>query len=200
MRTHPTDSWLSWKHRRSQFRKPIPFVQKVDLFYERILGWQLVIADKLVNGLNGHEPIPHAAFGALHICLSYFEMIGKYEAGYNQDDASTKHFKLGLKSVFPYLRRSPSARFDKVAELLYKAARCGLYHAAQTGPGILLRRQRSVLRFNSRRGSITIDPHRLPVLLQDHLLTYRRRLEGGRNVKLCQDFEARFDHDNPGLA
>jgi hypothetical protein len=172
----------------------------VELFYERILGWQLRIADTLVNGSNGHEPIPHSPFAALQVCLSYFEMIGKYEGGFTHDASSEKYFRLGLKSVFPYMRRLPADRFERLAKRLYKAARCGLYHAAQTGPGILLRRQRSVLRFSSKRGSITLDPHRLPILLQDHLLGYRRRLERGRNRRLCQNFEARFDHDNPGLA
>lgn len=200
MKSHSADSWLSWKHRRSDFSRPVPLVQKVDLFYERIAGWQLRIADQMVNASNGREPIPHAAFAALQVCLSYFEMVGKYEAGYSRRGASKKHFDLGLKSVFPYLRRIPTNRFKRVAELLYDAARCGLYHAAQTGPGVLLRRQRSVLRFNSKRGLIFVDPHHLPVVLLQHLDTYRSRLAKGHNKKLRRRFEARFDYDNPGLA
>ena len=194
------DTWLSWKHRRSELSRSIPLSQKIDIFYERLCGWQLHIADQFVNGSSEQKMIPHAAFAALQVCLSYFETIGKYEAGYCHDDQSRHHFGLGLKSVFPHLRRVPSQRFNRVSKLLYQAARCGLYHASQTGPGVLLRRQQHVLRFNAHRGWIHVDPHRLPIALKKHLSVYRARLERSRNKKVQRQFENRFNHDNPGLA
>ncbi len=200
MKTKSMDTWLSWKHLRSQFGKPVPFSQKVDLFYERLFGWQLHIADLCANGSADLRCIPHSGFAVLQICLSYFETIGKYEAGFCKNAESREHFKLGLKSVFRYLRRVPASRFEKVADRLYEAARCGLYHASQTSPGILLQRQRSALKFDAKRGSLTIDPHRLPVALKKHLDGYRKRLEACRNKRLCERFEARFNFDNPGFA
>lgn len=194
------DTWLSWKHKRSQFRGPVSLAEKIELFYERIVGWQLEIADQCVNGSRDREGIPHSAFAGLQICLSYFETIGKYEAGCCKKGESEKHFKLGLKSVFPYLRRIPEERFDRLAARVYSAARCGLYHASQTGPGVLLRRQRSVLRFDAPRGVVFIDPHRLPVTLKAHLCAYRRRLERARSKRLRTNFEERFDFDNSELA
>jgi hypothetical protein len=194
------NSWLSWKHQRRDFKPPVPFDKKVDLFYERLFGWQLDVADHCINGGSGSPAIPHSAFAALQILLSYFETIGKYEAGYTGDHASKTHFKRGLRSVFPRLLRMPQADFDELADHLYDAARCGLYHASQTGRGILLARQRSPLRFVRRTKVITLDPHRLPALLKHHLDSYRKKLLGGRDPSLVAAFEARFALDNPGLA
>jgi hypothetical protein len=198
MTNKATDTWLSWKHRRSQFTKPIPFDKKVSLFYERLYGWQLHIADLCANK-STDELRDHSGFAVLHICLSYFETIGKYQAGFCHDSESRLHFDLGLKAVFEHTRRMPQKRFEDFSERLYKAARNGLYHASQTGPGVLLRVQPSAVRFDSGRGLVTIDPHRLPVRLKKHLDEYRSRLESRRKKKLCKDFEARFAHDNPKL-
>ena len=37
--------WMSWKHRKSDYPNPLIFDQKVEVFYEQTLGWQLHIAD-----------------------------------------------------------------------------------------------------------------------------------------------------------
>ena len=42
--------WITWKHQDSQLSWPLTFEQKVDLFYEQTLGWQLHIADLVANG------------------------------------------------------------------------------------------------------------------------------------------------------
>ncbi|MGH9380206.1 MAG: hypothetical protein ACRD2Z_06295 [Thermoanaerobaculia bacterium] len=65
------------------------FDQKVDLFYEQALGWQLHLAELVANGGTafGEEgnregkvvsSIRHSGFAVLQICLSYFETIGYY--------------------------------------------------------------------------------------------------------------------------
>jgi len=70
--------WISWKHKDTDFADPLTFEQKVDVFYEQTLGWQLHIADLIANGgvtFGESEPIPsihHSGFAVLHICLSYF--------------------------------------------------------------------------------------------------------------------------------
>src|SRR5688500_2766267 len=87
--------WISWKHHSSDYPEPLTFEQKVEVFYEQTLGWQLHIADLIANGgttfgetevrggrravsSDGYEvsPIRHSGFAVLHICLSYFELIG----------------------------------------------------------------------------------------------------------------------------
>ena len=198
MRMHPSITWLSPVHLSSDFKSPVSFEKKVELFHARILGWQLEIADECANGINGQPADPHAGFAVLHLCLSYFETIAKYEAGYTGDDQSKKYFKLGLASVFPSLRRSQSAVFEKRSKLLYKAGRCGLYHVSQTSRGILLGKPPSALRFAPKMNFVQVNPSLLPKVLKKHLAAYRERLLRPRNKRLRQCFEKRFKHDNPG--
>src|SRR6266566_2699046 len=66
----------------------LTFEEKVDVFYEQTLGWQLHIADLVANGgttfgefklgTPGYDvlSIRHSGFAVLHMCLSYIEMIG----------------------------------------------------------------------------------------------------------------------------
>lgn len=199
-RPNPSVTWLSPRHRSDQFTKPVPLSAKVDLFEARVSGWQLQIADECANGIKGQPADPHAGFAVLHLCLSYFETIGKYEEGYAGNDQSKKHFKLGLRSVFPNLRRTSPAFFETRTDLLYKAARCGLYHASQASSGVLLARPSSALRFHPKRDLVLVNPYLLPGVLQEHLKRYCNRVLRPRNRILRANFERRFDHDNPGLA
>ena len=80
--------WITWKHEDTDFVAPLTFEQKVDVFYEQTLGWQLHIADLVANGgttfgefklgKDGYSVprIRHSGFAVLHICLSYLELIG----------------------------------------------------------------------------------------------------------------------------
>jgi hypothetical protein len=164
MARKPLDTWLSWKHRRSEWDRPASFAQKVDLFYEKLFGWQLHIADICANGAEDAPAIQHSGFAAPQIALSYFETIGKYQAGYYGHGESRRHFKLGLKSVFPSLRRVPVPQFEARSNLLYEAARCGLYHTSYTGAGVLLRRQfsRATNRALVSKGEARLELHDYP--------------------------------------
>ncbi len=198
MRTNTKDSWLSPRHRRSDFAKPVTPEKKLELFEARLLGWQLDIADECANGIDGQPANPHAGFAVLNLCLSYFETIAKYEAGFARQGQSAKHFKLGFLSVFPRLRRLPETTRNRRASLLYEAARCGLYHASQTGTGILLSRPATAVRFTPKRNAILVNPYLLPAVLKKHLHSYCQRVR--RNQSVRQRFELRFNFDNPGLA
>lgn len=37
--------WISWKHKDTDFKGSLSFDQKVEVFYEQTLGWQLHVAD-----------------------------------------------------------------------------------------------------------------------------------------------------------
>lgn len=200
MRVNTAVTWLSPIHKSSDFTKPVPFEKKVELFHARILGWQLEIADECANGIDGQPPDQHSGFAVLHLCLSYFETIAKYEQGYTGEGESKKHFKLGLASVFPSLRRAPSAVFERRSELLYKAGRCGLYHGSQTSKGILLGEPPSALRFAPTRNYVQINSSLLPKVLKRHFERYCNRLLRRRSKVLRHSFELRFNHDNPNQA
>jgi hypothetical protein len=42
--------WTTWEHQDTDLTWPLTFEQKVALFYEQALGWQLHIADLVANG------------------------------------------------------------------------------------------------------------------------------------------------------
>jgi hypothetical protein len=103
--------YVTWNHQDTNFSLPLKQVDKFTIFFERIYGWQLHIADLCLNGgydhngINQLSPIPHSAFAAMQIMLAYFEMIAKYEDGFipknPKHGESAKFFKLGVKSLFP---------------------------------------------------------------------------------------------------
>lgn len=200
--------WISWKHQHSAFSQPPTFDDKVAIFYERIWGWQLHIAELCLDGGKDHDgktdlpKIPHSAFAAMQIMLSYFEMIAKYEDGFvpanPKQGLSAKYFKAGVKSVFPSLARENPADVDSFLETFYEKARCGLYHMAQTESGIMLTGDLSeAMRFDSTNKWLVINPHRLPAVLKGHLEDYRQRLLDPSNADLRRNFEQRYDFDNP---
>jgi len=200
--------WISWNHQDTDFAQPPAFDDKVGIFYERVWGWQLHIAELCLDGGKDHEgkvklpKIPHSAFAAMQIMLSYFEMIAKYEDGFvpanPKQGQSAKYFKAGVKSVFPSLASEKQADVDAFLETFYEKARCGLYHMAHTEAGIVLTgEQQEALRFDLANKVLAINPHRLPAVLKDHLDGYRRKLLDAANADLRKKFEDRYDYDNP---
>ena len=202
--------WISWKHQDTDFTIPVTKIEdKIDIFCERIWGWQLHIADLCLNGGQDHKnessvnAIPHSGFGAMQIMLSYFEMIAKYQDGFipkGKNHKAGEYFRKGVKSVFPQLNSQPQPQVDDFLTTFYEKARCGLYHMSQTSDGIELTGDiDQAMCFNAARKLLIINPHRLPAVLKDHLSDYRGRLQNAANAELRQKFQARFDFDNPSM-
>ena len=42
--------WITWRHQDTDFNRPLKFSEKVEVFYQQTLGWQLHIADVVANG------------------------------------------------------------------------------------------------------------------------------------------------------
>ena len=72
--------WMTWKHEDADFGASFTFEQKVEVFYEQTLGWQLHIADLVANGgttfgelkdgKGGERRSEHSSFrvcGAAHL-------------------------------------------------------------------------------------------------------------------------------------
>jgi hypothetical protein len=192
---------VSWKHNDAVLPKPLTFADKVEIFYEQTLGWQLHIADIVSNGgrafdRNGSrdgdevQSIQHSGFAVLHICLSYFELIGSLLTPGMGSKASCRH---GVELVFPGLTDG-SPESDQFLERLYTGARCGLYHEGRTRPQVGL----TILKggypiAHDATGTIAIDPHGLPRALKAHLEVFRRQLLDQANDALRRHFESRFD-------
>ena len=133
----------------------------------------------------------------LHVCLSYFESHAKYEDGFARDGRSTFYFKTGVKSVFQQLNQWPTTAVDPFLNILYEAARCGLYHGSMTLAGIVLTSKiGSTVAFDATHNLIALNPHRLPVDLKAHLGEYVARLRDVSQTRLRQNFEKRFNFDN----
>ncbi len=204
--------WISPSLRNSDFEMPLSIDDKITIFEDRTLGWKLNIADKIINGEVSSdeaielEPIPHSGFATLDIVLSYFEMIGKYIAGFNAQGRSEDHFKDGVISVFPALGdqdRAPAnpgingivkTPVDEALDILYKGVRCGLYHAGVTpGKVVLAGEIPHPFAFDPIDRILVINPHHLVPTLKEHLSNYVAQLREEANRELRKIFERRFD-------
>lgn len=198
--------WISRKHSDSDFPNPLTFEEKVEVFYEQVLGWQLHIADLVANGGttfgepsnpqagSAVKPIRHSGFAVLHICLSYFELIGSVVLPKSSKPTSTLKFKAGVQAVLPELFKGGP---DDVALLkfLYKGARCGLYHTGRTQLRVGLGQppDGSPITHDPRNGIVIISPERLPKALCAHLDDFRAALLDPQNTPLRNQFNERFD-------
>jgi hypothetical protein len=195
--------WISWRREYSP-GETLTFEDKVEVFYEQTIGWQLHIADLIANGgttYPGFKPykpeysvpnIRHSGFAVLHICLSYLELIGSLVIP--SKSSTTESFQAGIRDVFPDLLNNPLTK-DKMFWRLYDGARCGLYHEGRTRPGVCLGQPSdgSAIAYDSQNDVIVISPERLPPVLKEHLEQFKKRLLDTANVELRHRFEHRFD-------
>ena len=73
-------TFISPNYRKSDFKSPLSIDDKIKVFEDQVLGWQLDIAVWIMK--SGAREAQHSAYAVLHIVLSYFEMYAKYEQGY----------------------------------------------------------------------------------------------------------------------
>lgn len=161
---------------------------KINVFADRIYGWQIGIAKKIIQ----HE-IQHRGFALLHIVFSYFEMLGKYLSGYVGDDRSRSNFKIGVKATFPEI----GPEEEKFLNTLFESVRCGLYHLGITKINVMLRCDiPGSIGFNSEKNILLICPDHLVEDLDIRFQTYVADLRNPKNIELRKNFESRFDIDN----
>jgi len=194
---------ISPNHTLEQFGGQLSLDNKITVFEHRTLGWQIEVADVLINGRSGVPGLedvprnPDAGFAVMSILFSYFEMIAQFEDGYVGDGrgVSRQYFQRGFESVFPDLMQHPPATAKAVLDGLYNAVRCGLYHAGITAPGVLISGDfRYPVMFSNDGRALLINPLLLPEVLRQHLKSYTSKLRDPANADLRRKFEARFDH------
>lgn len=196
--------WITWKDKDDELVWPITIEKKIDVFYQQALGWQLHIADLIANGgdpLEGGakvQRIQHSGFAVLQICLSYFETIGKYQAPADDNHKKyNEYFKAGAQTVFPFIQNAPPKVRKKLLDVLWKDARCGLYHNSRTRRGVGLRQPPNgeAMAYYPDAQVLVISPERLPQALKGHLERYRAELLDPINAAARQCFERQFDRD-----
>ena len=194
-------AFISWRHLDSDFQPPLSFEQKVGIFYDQALGWQLHIADLLANGgrqfpavVQGRNvkgsnsmvsPIRHSGFPVLQICLGHFETLGRYLGTRGKDRDA---FVAGVHRVFPEWKTT------SFADDLYHDARCQLYHNfRRLRVGLAL--MRTSVRYDRASRRMLLCPERLPRRLKQHLRDYRRDLLANPSSALAKAFATQFDKD-----
>ncbi len=195
--------WITWKDKDDDLIWPIPLEKKIDIFYQQALGWQLHVADLVANGglpLDGGTTllaIRHSGFAVLQICLSYFETIGKYQAPKGSHKKDNEYFKAGVQAVFPSIRNVPSEVRKQLLDVLWKDARCGLYHNSRTRHRVGLGQPPNgeAMAYDSEAQILAISPEHLPQDLKAHLERYRTDLLNPVNGEARQNFEYQFDKD-----
>lgn len=189
---------LSWFitpfHKRRDFPQVLTIDDKIQIFYERVTGWQLEIANKVINGFkddegNSIKGIKDSGFGALSILFSYFEMIAKYRDGYCGTGKTKVFFKQGFDMVFPELTKD----FPWLTKKMYYNVRCGLYHHGMTEADIILKGGEPPITVLGDR-KVILNPHELVLKLKNHFEEYIA--ERGKDIKFQSNFEKRFDTDN----
>jgi hypothetical protein len=190
--------WITPNYQDTCFSWPLSLDDKIKVFEDRVLGWQLGIANMCINGVaaNGTvaQPVPHSGYAVLQIVLSYFEMITQFILGSAERGKSKHYFMEGVRSVFPELRNAPSDLVESLLEILYSYGRCGLYHSGMTGGRIILSgdpEMAFILDIQYKR--LIINPHKLVPLLIEHLHTYCATLRDLDNADLRANFEKRFE-------
>ena len=194
--------WISPKSQETDFVWPLALEDKITIFLDRTSGWQLDIADYCINGKRNAEgellagPIEQSGFAVLHIVLSYFEMIAKYQEGFMTNGKSEYYFKQGVYSVFPHLKTESSSMVDSLLNILYFGARCGLYHGGMTDHRIVVTGDTAYpMVLDMSKPQLKINPHLMVPELKAHLWEYGRQLRNPGNKVLRRNFEKRFDFD-----
>lgn len=186
--------YITWKHTSNNFSFPLSLDDKITIFREQIYGWQLNIADILVN--DPKKSIHHADFACLQIVLSYFEMISKYKDGYVGNGNSKIHFKKGVELVYPNVFNANIAQKSNLLDRLYKSARCGLYHMGMTKPKFVVYSGRPAINLNNNENRIEVNTHILTKDIISHLDSYVSNLRNSSNTTLRANFENRYDVDH----
>lgn len=193
---------VSHKHDHMYLINDDSLERKIDVYEAQIFGWQLDIADTMLNGFIDEElhtttpPMMHSAFAAMQIYMSYFEAVSKFQAGFI-GDFSKLHFCLGFKLVFPPAQHIPATHIDKFLKHLYSSIRCSLYHLTLVGSDVQICSSGESLQYFTPPGYpplILINPHKMIKCVKIHFSNYIRELRSGTNTTLTSNFEVCFDN------
>jgi hypothetical protein len=181
-------SAISPHHFAEEFNRPLNLDEKIEIFIDRVQGWQIDPARAMAG-----KAIPHRGFAQLLIVISIFEMIGKYRSGFLGEGKSAQYFKEGLRWIFPEISANDSA----VLDLFYTSIRNGLYHLGITRPNVVfIDTIPGSFGFHEERQALAISPDRFVEDIDIRFQVYARELRDPVNKELRTAFEQRFNDDN----
>jgi hypothetical protein len=187
-------TWITPYHQAEDFTWPLTLEDRITIFSEQTLGWQLDIADACING--GLPSMRHAGWAVLMIAFSYFEMIAKFKDGCTGKETRSAHFfRAGVEDAFPDIALFPPQEKEEALTILYRSARCGFYHSGMAQGRITISSEyEQSLAYSSQVKYVFINPHRLIPDLRAHFLRYMEALTDPQNTDLRDRFARRFDH------
>ena len=170
---------LSYKTSSDSIHNPPTTDEKIRIFEERVVGWQLDPTLEM-------ERIDWSGFARLSVLLSYFEMIEQHRRGESSDGDSGKVFSSGFGYVYP-------GTTFKHADDLYKRVRCGLYHESFARRGVVVTVEvADAFTFDQASNTIVINPDRLLRDIQKNFDRYIAALRAGEEP-LLTNFVKQFD-------
>ncbi len=161
---------------------------KIEVFLDRIMGWQLRPAHDILEA-----KIQNSEIAILSIIVSYFEMIAKYEDGFIGSGRSAFYFRKGLLSVFPTIEPESVTLLSS----LFQNLRCGLYHSALPSARVILgSNPTGSIGFNEAHDLLMVN---VELLLNDmalHFEAISAKMRNLENKELRGNVIKRFDAEN----
>jgi hypothetical protein len=184
---------VSPNYKAKDFVKGISIADKINIFSDRVNGWQIGIAKQII-----HSQIPNSDFAILKILVSYFEMIAKYYEGYTGTYKSREFFKKGLILTFPELSNEPeNLKQDNLLDNFYDFVRNCLYHNGFTNQYVLITNNipRS-FGYEKNNHLFVVCPTILTDDLGIRFNEYINTLRNPKNDSMRLNFEKRYDFEN----
>lgn len=186
---------ISRSHRNGQFGPNPTIDQKIEIFRECVLGWQIEIAEEMSRQFfetrSTHQtgnPMRECGFAVVSVIFSYFETIAQYIQGATSHCQSAQFFNFGFREVYP---ETDLNDFDITG--IYAHVRCGMYHRGLTRPGVnLYERHKPTFQFDEE-GQLLLNPFTLVTDVKEHFCGYVSRLQDKSNTALRTYFEVIFD-------
>ena len=155
---------ITRKHLNTELKKNSPLEKKIEVFEERVRGWQIEVAlevERQIMKANGKGVMGHAAYGLIAIYFSFFETLGQFLAGKSSDSTARNFPKMsagdafleGFKYIYPTTSLSGAD-----IKLIYSRVRCGLYHDGFTKRKVFIDGGYR-LPFEVSQGKVKMNPH-----------------------------------------
>lgn len=151
----------------------------IDVFEDQVKDW-LIAPAKMMTGNQ------HAGLAILALSLSYMEPLGHLLTG--ESSGVKKHFRIGLKRIFP-----TTAPPDPVLDDLYDKLRNGMFHEGMTKAYVYIRRDiTSPIEVGSRgvpgKNFVYVNPWLLLNSVESHLSRYVAELRDPAETTLRENF------------
>jgi hypothetical protein len=173
-------------------------LDKVEIFRDRVMSWQIDIGKEIVRQIDAAQDkdvMKHAGYALLSILVNYFEMYWQYKQGHTSENASKAYFAWGFADVYPNFPMS----HEDIKKEVYPRLRCGMYHDGFTKRGVTIDSHYTQgCDYDAANDEIKINPHMMVDTIESHFAAYIATLQ--TDATALQGFLLIFDRFMPGPA